>query len=233
MKTVVIIPARMDSKRLPGKHLRKINGYEMLFYLVKRMSQTPGIDTVLIATTDRSCDDPLVQWAHRVGVDTFLGDLNDVLGRFTAAASFSDADVVVKANGDSPLLAPEVIAAGLLDMSVHGYEFVTGKNKYTGLPTGLSVEIIRYDTLYQINQKVVDPFDREHITNYIFRFPQSFKWKPITVKPEWVAPELSLTVDTLEDFQKMTQLINALDKDKTCLWSVEQIISVNKKQHAI
>ena len=230
MRTVAIIPARMDSSRFPGKHLHEIAGHAMLYFLVERMRQTPGIDAVLVATTERPCDDLLVQWACQVGADTFRGGLEDVLGRFTAAAAYSEADVVVKANGDNPLLAPEVITSGFREMAEYGYEFVTGKNAYTGLPIGLGAEIIRYETLERLNQEVDEPFHREHLTTFILENPQSFKWGAIPVQAGWIAPELSLTVDTPEDLQRVSRLINALAGTAPHQWSVERIIAIYRKQ---
>lgn len=229
-KIVAIIPARLDSDRLPGKHLREIADHAMLFFLVERMRRTPEIDAVLVATTERSCDDPLVKWADEVDCNTFRGDVDDVLGRFAAAAAYSGAEVIVKANGDNPLLAPEVVKVGIREMRDHDYEFVTGKNAYTGLPVGLGAEIIQYKTLEHLDREVRDPLHRENITTFILENPESFKWGPIPVQSAWVAPDLSLTVDTLEDFQQMSRLIKALDGIDPYQWTIEQIISVYRKQ---
>ena len=230
MRTIAIIPARMDSSRLPGKPLRKIAGFAMLYFLVQRMRNTPGIDSVLIATTGRSCDDLLVEWARQLDAEVYRGDLEDVLGRFAAAAAYSRADLIVKANGDNPLLAPEVITSGFREMAEYGYEFVTGKNAYTGLPIGLGAEIIRYETLERLNQEVDEPFHREHLTTFILENPQSFKWGAIPVQAGWIAPELSLTVDTPEDLQRVSRLINALAGTAPHQWSVERIIAIYRKQ---
>jgi spore coat polysaccharide biosynthesis protein SpsF len=220
----------MDSNRLPNKPLRKIKGYPMLYFLIERMRHTPGIDGVVVATTKRPCDEPLVQWACEIGIDTFRGDLKDVLGRYAAAASYADADIVIKANGDSPLLAPEVVTAGFHEMNKHGYEFVTGKNAYTGLPIGLGAEIIKYETLNRLNQEVDKPLHREQITTFIFENPQSFKWAPIPVQSAWVAPELNLTVDTPEDFWRISKIINSLANTVPYQWSIKQIISAYREQ---
>jgi spore coat polysaccharide biosynthesis protein SpsF len=229
MKKVSIIPARMDSKRLPGKPLREIGGFPMLHFLIERMRQVSEIDAVVIATTERSCDKPLIQWAYQTGVDVYCGDLEDVLGRFTAAAQHSGADIVAKCNGDNPLLAPEVITSGFQEMTQYGYEFVTGKNTYTGLPMGLGAEIIRYDTLERLNQLVKEPIHRAGITTFIFDNSQSFNWAPIPVKAEWVAPELSFTVDTEEDFKRMSYIINALVRENPSRWNIEKIISTYRE----
>lgn len=225
MKTVAIIPARTDSKRLPGKHLRRIAGHAMLYYLVERLRGTPSIDCIILATTQRSCDDPLVDWAEAASICTFRGDVEDVLGRFAAASAYFGADVVVKANGDNPLLSPEVITAGLSDMAEFSYDFVTGKGAYTGIPIGLGAEIIRSDTLERLNDEATSNSHRENVTTFIFDNPQCFRWAPITIQPSWSAPEVSLTVDTLEEFDRVNSVVLALGSTFPQEWTVEEIIN--------
>ena len=52
-KTVAIIPARYSSTRFPGKPLVEIAGKPMLQHVWERVSQTPSIDQILVATDDK------------------------------------------------------------------------------------------------------------------------------------------------------------------------------------
>lgn len=230
MKTVAIIPARMDSKRLPSKHLLSMNGQAMLYYLVERMRWTPGMDAVVLATTSRSLDDPLVDWARKLDIGVFRGDSEDVLGRMNSASVEFGADLVVKANGDNPLLAPEVIIAGLSQMAETDWEFLTAKGAYTGLPIGLGVEIIRSDVLERISREAGNQFHRENVTTWIFENLERFKWAPITTQESWVGPDISLTVDTLEDFNWVSSVVKKLDGRLPQEWTIEQIIASCRAQ---
>ncbi len=40
MKTLIIIPARMESSRFPGKPLKKINGIPMIEMIYKKLSRS-------------------------------------------------------------------------------------------------------------------------------------------------------------------------------------------------
>src|SRR5438093_10747754 len=50
MKVAAVIPARMQSVRLPGKPLRLINGVPMIVRVVKRARACPGVGRVIVAT---------------------------------------------------------------------------------------------------------------------------------------------------------------------------------------
>lgn len=225
MKTVVVIPARLDSSRLPGKQLRLVCGKPMLEHLVERMGQIPSVDATVIATTERNCDRPLVKFARERGISVVTGELHDILGRFTKAAAALQAQIVVKANGDNPLLAPEVISAGLEEFNSDSVlDLATGKNAYTKLPVGIGAEVIRFETLQRLTSEAVDPYHRESITGFIFDHPGAFTWKPIPVESAWQAADLSLTVDTLEDFVRYQRILERLREFQTAHWTIEQIL---------
>ena len=52
----VIVQARMGSTRLPGKTLADVAGKPMLARLVERARRIPGVERVIIATTELRCD---------------------------------------------------------------------------------------------------------------------------------------------------------------------------------
>jgi 3-deoxy-manno-octulosonate cytidylyltransferase (CMP-KDO synthetase) len=50
MRIAAVIPARMQSVRLPGKPLRLINGVPMVLRVLQRAKACPGVDRVIVAT---------------------------------------------------------------------------------------------------------------------------------------------------------------------------------------
>ena len=87
MKTVAIIQARMTSTRLPGKVLLKIAGKPMLHYVVERARKSKMLDLVIVATSNRSTDDPIFQFCAQENIPCFRGSETDVLDRFCHAAN--------------------------------------------------------------------------------------------------------------------------------------------------
>ena len=61
MKTVLIIQARMQSSRLPGKVLLPLGGKPMLEWVITRAEHAKVIDSCMVATTLDAADDPIEQ----------------------------------------------------------------------------------------------------------------------------------------------------------------------------
>ena len=88
-KTAVIIQARMGSKRLPGKIMRKIMGKPMIEYLIERISKSKLVDDLIIATSDKKENLQLIKFLKTKNLNYFIGDEEDVLSRYYFAAGGS------------------------------------------------------------------------------------------------------------------------------------------------
>ena len=60
MKIVSIVQARMNSSRLPGKVLMKINVKPMISFLTDRLRKLKKIDQIIIVTTKNKKDDQII-----------------------------------------------------------------------------------------------------------------------------------------------------------------------------
>jgi 3-deoxy-manno-octulosonate cytidylyltransferase (CMP-KDO synthetase) len=109
-RVVVIIPARYESTRLPGKPLADLHGRPMIQHVYERALRSHGVDRVLVATDSEQIraavhgfgGDVVLTGAHRTGTD-----------RVAEAAASIDAELVVNVQGDLPLLDPVLIEAAL------------------------------------------------------------------------------------------------------------------------
>jgi len=110
----VIIPARFASSRLPGKPLVDIGGRTMIERVYRRAAAARGISRVVVATDDERIaravrafggEAVMTSPAHESGTD-----------RIAEVARQMDADLVVNAQGDEPLLAPEAIEQAIAPM---------------------------------------------------------------------------------------------------------------------
>ena len=225
MRTIAIVPLRMDSRRLPSKHLRPLDGRPMVDTLLRRLQSLQALDGIVLATTDRDCDDPIAAHAAELGLTCHRGAVDDVLGRCAGAAREAEAELVVKANGDSPLLAPEVIERALELLSLLQVDCVTGKNGYTGLPIGLGAEVLTAEALARLDREVTAPEQREAITAAVFDKSFDYNWAPLVAPVEWRAPELDLCVDTAEDLARLAAILEELPPRQDCAWPVPQILA--------
>jgi len=109
MKVVGVIPARMASRRFPGKPLAKILGLTMIEHVFRRSALSGALDDIYVAT----CDEEI-----RAAVEGFGGKALMTSSRHTRctdrvaeAAEALTSEVIVNIQGDEPLLDPEMVGA--------------------------------------------------------------------------------------------------------------------------
>lgn len=107
MNPIVVIPARMNSSRLPGKPLADIHGEPMISHVVRRGLEA-DLGPVVVAAGDRKIVDALA----KTSVDVVLTDPELASGsdRSHAALSRFDPDrkhdVIINLQGDLPTISP-------------------------------------------------------------------------------------------------------------------------------
>lgn len=121
----VVIPARFDSKRLPGKVLADIAGKPMIQRVYERAMQS-GAESVIIATDDKRIRDV----AESFGAAVCMTSAEHQSGteRIAEAVGIMDYDVediVVNLQADEPLIAPESILSVAQDLELHDNVKVT------------------------------------------------------------------------------------------------------------
>ena len=62
MKVTATIQARLGSKRLPSKVLKKICDKPLLEWQIDRLRMSKKIDDIIISTTDNSIDDEIASF---------------------------------------------------------------------------------------------------------------------------------------------------------------------------
>jgi len=203
--TFIVLQARMNSKRLPGKLILPLKGITMFEHILMRLRYAEVPQGVIVATTE----DTLPQIRHilkKYGAYPFVGSEEDVLGRFYGAVKLYDVKNVVRATADNPFVCIQH-----LDMACRLHEELRGDlTTFSFLPYGTGVEVIRGEIIELLNKEVTDPFEREHITQHIYRNESRFK--VVRGMPErfYRRPELRLTVDTLEDYMRASEIYEAL-----------------------
>lgn len=198
MKTVAIIQARTGSTRLPGKVLADLCGRPLLARVLERVAACPGIDAMVVATTTLPADAALAPLARQAGAQLFQGSAEDVLERYCLAARQAKADVVVRITADDPFKDPGVIAALLHAFAQDGHDYVSNTIA-PSYPEGLDTEVFSREALERAHKDAAKPFEREHVTPFIWMRPQDFRLHNISCPRDLSA--LRLTVDTPADLE--------------------------------
>lgn len=121
MKTIAIVGARLNSSRLPGKHLLHLAGKPMIERLWCRLTRCKEIDDIILATTADDYNRPLVNWSQDQNVNcfTFEGDVNDLMGRLDAVINTFQPQYIVYICGDCPLVDPDFIDHAIKALKRH------------------------------------------------------------------------------------------------------------------
>ena len=208
-KIVATIEARMTSTRLPGKVLLKTAGKPLLAHLVERVRKSRFIDEIVVATTTNDTDDPIAGLAAQLGIKSWRGSEEDVLGRVLEAARASDAAVIVELTGDNPLIDPELIDEAIRFYFENPADYVSN---FLGpeLPDGFPVQVFSTDVLADADSRTENEDDREHVTLYIRRNSDRYSIKAVPVAADLNRPDVSLTLDEPADYEVISAVFEAL-----------------------
>lgn len=108
MKIVVIIPARYDSTRFPGKPLRLYNGKPMIQQVYERASLSNVVTDITVATDDRRIFDAVCGFggnAVMTGKENRSG--TDRVAEAAEKMRLDPDDIVINIQGDQPEVHPQ------------------------------------------------------------------------------------------------------------------------------
>ena len=158
--------------------MAEIAGKPMLFHVVNRIRRAKKIDLVAVATSTHTSDDPIARFCREEGIPCFRGNEEDVLDRFYQAAKHFQADIIVRLTSDCPLHDPSIIDRVVEALLEGDADFVSGGMKTT-YPDGLDAAAFPVEVLNRVWREAERKSDREHVTSYIHKHPESFRLKTI------------------------------------------------------
>lgn len=217
---LIVLQARMGSKRLPGKSLMTIGGHSLLARCVTRLASS-GAGPVVVATSRLVEDDAIAGEAAGFGALVFRGDADDVLGRVCGAAGLRDGGFVVRATGDNPAVDPESIGRLMTVMRQQPLDHAVED----GLPTGVTVEVMTVEALRLAAGRATAPEDREHVTPYIRSAGNGFRCAVVPAPRELRRPDLRFTIDTWYDLEYMRRVFRRAGGSDGCHASVRHLIA--------
>ena len=211
METAIIIQARLGSKRLPGKVLKKINGKTILEYVINRLKKTKLSNNIIVATTNREEDKKIIKVAKKTNCHTFRGSTNNVLNRYYKAAVHYKVKNIVRICSDCPLIDPKIINKVYFFYLKNNYDYVSNKI-FPSYPPGMGVEILNFQSLKKANKLTKNSYDKEHVTAYIYKNPKKFKIKNVGLKKKIL--NYRLVLDYIEDFKLISKILKHFNKQR-------------------
>ena len=194
----------MSSKRYPGKVLAPFREEPLIRHVVRAAEAVLLRRHVVVVTSTHVTDDPLASYLQSVGAQVFRGPLDNVLQRFLLCLRDHPCDWVLRINGDSPLLWPELIQIFMREAEQFSGDVMTTIFPRT-FPRGQNLELIGAHVLRGLAGEPLTSEDLEHVTPYVYRHPERYRITNIESGDARLS-ETSLAVDTIEDFRRLGAL---------------------------
>lgn len=212
MSMLTIIQARLSSTRLPEKILLPIAGKNILQHVY---DAAPEPKVVAVPLEDRHhmlLDFP--EPPLRGNVVWYEGDVNDVLGRFYHAWRnfLPEATWILRLTADCPMLTRGLVDDFDLFHADYTKTSADWDTIYTNRPwdpDGYDMELFSGKALKMAHEQATDPYDREHVTPWLYRHLNVRRFSIFGRGPQMEDPAEKVSVDTLENYERVKALMEA------------------------
>lgn len=208
MTATLLLQARTNSSRLPGKVLLPVESVPLVVLAALRAGNTGH--HVIVVTSREPSDDALCTVLEQWDIDYFRGDLENTLKRFVdALETVPDEHVVVRLTGDNVVPDGAFIDELLDDFRDRSLEYLCCVGEASGLPYGVSAEVTHAGHLRDAHRQAETAFDREHVTpKVIERFGRALfeRYGHLAMS------QYRCTVDTLDDYLQLCRMFKGLAK---------------------
>ncbi|MBN2533772.1 MAG: acylneuraminate cytidylyltransferase [Spirochaetales bacterium] len=202
--TGIFLQVRLASKRLYRKALLPLVNGNVIQHAMRALKEVPV--SIYALLTDKASAPDLRQYAEKEGFALFEGPENDVLLRYCRAAEYYHVTRVIRATGDNPLVSPalarEIIA-------IHEKE-KPDLSHFVDMPLGTGIEVVETEALVKAEKETNDPYEREHLTTYLYRNSNKFNVLHIPCPAHYRFANTQVSIDTREDYECILELYKEL-----------------------
>ena len=175
---------------------------------------------MVIATTESSSDDVLKSFCMENNVRYFRGSERNVLERYYLCAKENNFAQIIRLTADNPFTDINALDQLIRLHLESGADF---SHSFRSLPIGSGAEIFSFEALEISYREGKEPHHLEHVDEFLLENPSRFQNAELRIIGERNKPEIRLTVDTEEDYQKACFIAkNAINE----LISIEEAISL-------
>ena len=175
LNMVILVYARLNSKRLPNKVLLKINSKPLIQLVIDRIKNISKFKLpIIVVTSNKKSDDRLVQFCKNKNIDFFRGDLNNVFKRTIQCFNKYKFSSFVRVCADRPFFDIHLMDKMILKFRKKKYHIVTNQFPRT-YPQGLACEVANINIFKKLNHIKMINSDKEHIFNFFYKKNKSYK----------------------------------------------------------
>ncbi|WP_028768649.1 cytidylyltransferase domain-containing protein [Shewanella fidelis] len=227
--TLAIVGARLNSSRLPNKHLLQLAGKPMIERICQRLKQCQQIDTIQLATTADEFNQPLIDWAadHHVNCTPYTGDVNDLMARLDFIIQQQQPRFIVYICGDCPLIDPGFIDHAITSLSgAETKDTIQLSTDIKSIHEGMAFYTLAgWNKLMQASQCAMS---REHV-GYADSLSPVLNKLSIADSDDFSAIKHRISVDTQADYRFMAEVYqrwyaaNPSDSIVSLTWVIKQL----------
>ena len=203
MTVALILQARMSSKRLPGKILKKIDGKSILQHCIDRCEHIQGVDKHVLAIPDDENSEIITHNTDLKSFSVFLGPEDNVLERYIGSQKAVGAETTLRVTADCPVLDSVVCSKMLEYFQEYRFDYLANGSPRT-FPHGFDCEIFKSALLEEHPPNALDSYAREHVTPWIkSQNINKFNFTTAQLSIPYDYSKLRFVVDTTDDLKRL------------------------------
>ena len=233
-KTGIVLNARLQSTRLPKKHLREVNQEPIFLYLIKRIiiefrKEITNNEVIVIIASSDIPDNQKFEFFKKNGVKIFYGSLDNIPLRQKELTKKFQLDSIISVDGDDIFCSTKGMRKIFKELQ-SGEKFI----KTVNLPLGLNVmgytsNFLDYSLTGFENKPLEMGWGRIFDEKQLLSVSINFVW-PSSVSSQ----SLRFTLDYKEDFDFFEKVIKSL-RDNIYYFNDQEIVDwvINNEFHKI
>jgi len=227
MYFAIIVQARTGSKRFSKKILSKIDGRNILEFLIDRLLQIFSKNKIIIATTKLKRDNIICDISKKKKIKFYRGSENNVLKRYLDCAIKFNVKNIIRITSDCPFVDSKLVKnmkkvylANKLDYIANTYP--PTKSRF---PDGSDIEIFKFKSLLKLSKLSRKKEDKEHVTNLFWKNPHIFKTKMINKKRD--LSHYKYSIDYKSDLILVKRILKKI-QTKNIYGTADEIVNIIK-----
>ena len=214
LSLTIIIYARMNSKRLPNKVLKKVGSQVLLKLIVDRINtQTKNKYPIIVATSKQQLDNQIVTFCKKNKIEVFRGDLNDVFKRTVQCIDKYSIKNFVRVCADRPFFDVRLMERMSNKFKKNKFDIITNQLIKT-YPKGLACEISSTKIFKDINQNTLNPKEKEHIFNYFYKNHKKYQLYNFKLNSLKDMKKINYSINTKKELIEISKIFNKYKNNK-------------------
>ena len=230
---LIIIQARLNSTRYPKKVLSLLDGIPLIVYQYQRIFKNIPTGNIVVAIPNTSDNHALNDLLCLHNIPVFRGHPTNVLKRYIQCANYYDSNIIIRVNGDCPLISPSSIINTLETFTQSPSCDYASTILDNSFPLGEHCECFDLDTLvYAYDNFNPSIKECEHVTPVLYNNRNFFKCIP--VKNSSLIPfnlNIRLCIDYPEDLLFIESLLRRLPRNSFDLADIVE--AIDKEPHLV